>query len=443
MATERLTMRKIREILRLKWQLSKSHRDIARSLGGSPSSVTATLKRAGYAGLDWDKVKALSDDELERLLYGTRSPSETSRAMPDFARMAIELRRTGVTRELLHWEYLQAHPNGYGYSRFCALYREWRKKSEPSMRQVHKSGEKLFVDYSGKKFGVIDRTTGEIRPVELFVAVLGASNYTYAEATLTQKSQDFIASHIRALEHLGGVPGALVPDQLKSAVSRSCRYEPKIQQTYAEMARHYNTAVIPARPGKPQDKAKVEVGVQAVQNYVFGRLRDEQFFSLQELNERRAELMTEFNHRPMQGDGGATRRQLFQDLDLPALQPLPATRFEYAEWKRAKVNIDYHIELLRHYYSVPYQLLRETVEVRYTATIVEVFHKGKRVASHARSAVKGRHTTIPEHMPPSHRAHLSWSPSRLLRWADSVGPHVKAMVEAILTKRRHPEQGYR
>ena len=209
------------------------------------------------------------------------------------------------------------------------------------------------------------------------------------------------------------------------------------------MARHYNTAVIPARPGKPQDKAKVEVGVQAVQNYVFGRLRDEQFFSLQELNERLVELMNEFNNRPMQGYGGATRRQLFQDLDLPALQPLPATRFEYAEWKRAKVNIDYDIELLRHYYSVPYQLLRETVEVRYTATIVEVFHKGKRVASHARSAVKGRHTTIPEHMPPSHRAHLSWSPSRLLRWADSVGPHVKAMVEAILTKRRHPEQGYR
>ena len=248
MATRRLHMRKIREILRLKWQLGKSHRETARALGVSPSSVASTLKRAGYAKLDWSRVESLADEELERLLYGERKPSGERRPMPDFATLAVELRRTGVTRELLHWEYLQEHPDGYSYSRFCELYQRWREKSAPTMRQEHKGGGKLFVDYSGKKPAIIDRETGEVRPVELFAAVLGASNYSRAEATLTQKSPDFISSHIRTFEHLGGVPGAVVPDQLKSAVSRSCRYEPTIQRTYEEMARHYETAIIPARP---------------------------------------------------------------------------------------------------------------------------------------------------------------------------------------------------
>jgi transposase len=443
MATKRVPMRKIREILRLKWQLGKSNRETARSLGLSPSTVSATVQRAGYAKLDWSQVQTLADDELERLLYGAHRPSGRERPMPDFARLAIELRRPGVTRELLHWEYLQEHPDGYGYSRFCELYKQWKSKSEPTMRQVHKGGEKLFVDYSGKKPAIIDRTTGELRPVELFVAVLGASNYSHAEATLTQRSQDFIASHIRAFEHLGGVPAAVVPDQLKSAVTKACSYEPTIQRTYEEMARHYDTAIIPARPRKPRDKAKVEAGVQAVQNFILGRLRDEQFFSLQALNERIAEMMDEFNERPMQGYGGASRRQLFHELDRPELRPLPAQRFIHAEWKQARVNIDYHIDLDRHYYSVPYQLVQEAVEVRYTATTVEIFYKGKRTASHVRSYDKGRHTTKEEHMPASHRAHRSWSPSRLIHWADSVGPHVKVLVEAILGSRRHPEHGYR
>ena len=281
------------------------------------------------------------------------------------------------------------------------------------------------------------------RPVELFVATMGASNYTFAEATWSQTSRDFIASHVRALEYLGGVPGALVPDQLKSAVTSSGRYEPGIQRTYAEMARHYGTAVVPARPKKPRDKAKVESAVQAFQRFLLGRIRDRQFFSLEELNECIAEMLAQFNDRPMKSYGGQSRRELFHALDKPALAPLPVRRFVYAEWKRAKVNIDYHVELGRHYYSVPYRLVGEYVEMRHTATTVEIFHKGERVASHLRSSEKGRHTTTSEHMPASHRAHKEWSPSRIINWAKSVGPNVAALVETILATRRHPEHGYR
>lgn len=443
MASKRLLMHKIREILRLKWQLKKSNRDIGRSLKLSPSSVSATMKRARFAALDWQQAERLTDDELETKLYGERQPSTGNRPVPDFAALDIELRKPGVTLEQLHWEYLQKEPSGYKYSRFCQLYKGWSARREPTMRQVHKGGEKLFIDYSGKRPSIIERETGEVRAVELFVATLGASNYTYAEATMTQKSRDFIASNIRALEHLGGVPGALVPDQLKSAVTQSCKYEPKIQRTYAELSRHYDTAVVPARPRKPQDKAKVEVAVKAFQFYLLGRLRNEQFFSLNALNERIAELLEEFNDKPMKGYGGVSRRQLFEKLDRPALSVLPPQRFVYAEWKTARVNIDYHVALDKHFYSVPYSLVRESVEVRYSATTVEIFHRGKRVASHLRSYDNGRHTTNSEHMPAAHRAHLEWSPTRIINWAGTVGSHVKALIEVILDERPHPEQGYR
>lgn len=363
--------------------------------------------------------------------------------MPDFAYIDLERRRPGVTLARLHWEYLQEHPNGYQYARFCSLYQEWRKKRGWSMRQVHVGGEKLFVDYSGKKPCIIDPKTGVVREVELFVAVLGASNYTYAEATLSQQSQDFIASHIRALEYFKGVPGALVPDQLKSAVSKSSRYEPEIQRTYQEMAEHYGTAVVPARPRKPRDKAKVEVGVQIVQRWILGSLRNEQFFSLRALNERIAEQLEALNNHPMKKYGGATRRQLFERLDQPELRPLPVERFVYATWKRVRVNIDYHVEVDKHFYSVPYQLVGEELEARSTATTVEVFHKGKRVASHPRSRKAGRHSTISEHMPKAHREHMAWTPSRLISWAGKVGPSVETLVQHILESRKHPEQGYR
>lgn len=443
MATRRLPMPKIREILRLKWKLGKSHREVARSLGISPGTVGGTVSRASQANLSWEDVERLSDEELQNRLYGEPCAPGSARPMPDLAKLDIELRRVGVTLELLHMEYLQEHPDGYSYSRFCELHREWRQKKRLTMRQPHRAGAKMFVDYSGKKPSVIDRKTGEVHHVELFVAVLGASNMTYVEATKTQKSADWIASHIRALEYFGGVPGALVPDQLKSGVTKACRYEPEIQRTYQEMARHYGTAVIPARPRKARDKAKVEGGVLIAQRWILARIRDEQFFALDALNARISELLEELNQRPMRGYGGVSRQQLFDDIERAALRPLPAERYVYATWKKARVNIDYHIEVDKHYYSVPYTLARQSVEVRMSALTVEIFHKGKRVASHCRRYEPGRHSTTPAHMPKAHQKHLEWTPSRLIQWASKTGPSTKALVSAILADRPHPEQGYR
>jgi len=435
-------MRKIREILRLKWELGLSHREISQRCGSSSGAITECLKRAQRAGLAWP-LPDIDDAELEARLY---PPAQTAvadkRSMPEMAQLQVELRRPGVTLRLLWEEYYAQSPQGYRYTQFCVLYSRWLKCQRPTMRQVHVGGDKLFVDYSGKRPVIVDRETGELRPVELFVAVMGASNWTYAEATLTQRSQDWIASHIRAYEAMGGVPRTNVPDCLKSGVTDPDRYEPVAQRTYAEMCRHYGTSVLPARPGKPRDKAKVEVGVQIAQRWILARLRNARFFSIEELNERIAELLVELNGRKMRRYG-ASRQELFERLDRPNLVPLRPDRFIYAEWKHAKVNIDYHIELQRHYYSVPWQLIHQEVELRYTALTVEVLHKGRRVASHLRSYKQGGHTTLPEHMPKAHRAHLEWTPSRLIDWARNIGPSTAQLVSIILESRPHPEQGYR
>jgi transposase len=443
MATERLPMRHIREILRLKWGLKRSHRETARSLGISPGAVASVLTRATTLGLTWDALAALTDDLLEQRLYGPKLSGNVARPLPDPTWLHTELRRAGVTLELLHLEDLQQHPNGYRYSAFCRHYRAWLGRQRVSMRQVHKAGEKLFVDYSGKKPAVVDGATGVVRPVELFVAVLGASNYTYAEATDTQRSADFIQSHGRALEYLAGVPAAIVPDQLKPGVRDACRYEPILQRTYEEWAAHYGTVILPARPAKPRDKAKVEVAVQVAQRWILARLRHETFFSLAPLNARIRQLLADLNARPMKGYGGQSRRDLFLRFDQPALRPLPAERFVYTEWRQARVNIDYHIDVERHCYSVPHRLIHQTVDVRLSATTVEVFQRGTRLWVHRRHPQVGGFTTIAEHMPHAHRAHLEWSPSRLIRWGATVGPQTAALVEQILASRPHPEQGYR
>ncbi len=310
------------------------------------------------------------------------------------------------------------------------------------MRQLHRAGEKSFVDYAGKPPGLTDATTGEWRPVELFVMVLGASSYTYAEATRTQQLPDWIASHTRAFAFFGGVPIAVVPDQLKSGVTTACRYEPGVHRLYAELATHYDTTILPARPAKPRDKAKVEVAVQVAERWIVARLRHEVFFTLPALNDRIAALLTELNAKPMRHYGGASRRDLFERLDRPALRPLPPTRFEYAEWKRARVNLDYHIAAAHHAYSVPHTLVHEDVEVRLTATAIEIFHRGQRVAAHARRYGPG-FTTVAAHMPKAHQQHREWSPSRFIRWATTIGPQTAALVAAILADRPHPEQGYR
>jgi transposase len=434
-------MRKTREILRQKWGLERSHREVAQSLEVSVGMVSATLVRARATGLTtWAAVEALGEAELEARLYG---PSRSAaRAVPDCLWIHSERQRKGVTLELLHHEYLEQHPDGYRYTQFCEHYRRWCRKRRLSMRQVHRAGERLFVDYAGQKPTVVDRETGEAREVELFVAALGASSYTYAEATESQRSADFIASHTRALEFFGGVPELVIPDQLKSGVVRACRYEPGLQRTYEEWAHHCGTTILPARPKKPRDKAIVEVAVQVVERWILARIRHETFFSLAELNARIRELLTELNDRPMRAYG-QSRRERFEGLDRPALRPLPAERFEHAEWKHAKVNIDYHVELDRHFYSVPHPLVHERVELRFTATTLEVFHKEQRVAAHRRSPRRGQYTTRPAHMPKAHQKHLQWTPSRLIHWGRSMGPKTAELLEAILADRPHPEQGYR
>ena len=373
-------MRKIREILRLKWVAQRSHREAARSLGVSPGAVASAVGRARATALTWEAVEALSDDALERMLYGpTPAEIDGARPEPDLAWIHQELRRPGVTLELLHVEYLAAHPTGYRYSAFCDRYRAWRARQRLSMRQVHKAGEKAFVDYAGMRPTIVDVATGEVIAVELFVAVLGASNYTFAEATRTQQSADWIASHVHAVEYFGGVPAVWVPDQLRTGVTVPCRYEPGVQRTYAEWAQHYHTVVIPARPAKPRDKAKVEVAVQVAERWILARLRHETFFSLAALNTRIPELLTALNARPMKGYGGRTRRDLFEQFDRPALQALPAERFVHADWLQARVNIDYHVEVDHHYYSVPYPLVHEMLDVRLSATTVEIFQRGTRI----------------------------------------------------------------
>lgn len=443
MATERLSMRNIREVLRQKWQMKKSHREVARSVGVSAGAVGGLMVRVTELGLDWRAVEALSDDELERRLYGPKSsPPGEQRPPPDPVYIHNERKKPGVTLELLHLEYLERHPNGYRYTQYCAYYRDWLKKHRLSMRQEHRAGEKLFVDFSGKQPHIVDPKTGEVIPVELFVSVLGASNYTYAEATASQRGPEWIAAHNRALAYFGGVPGALVPDQLKSGVIKACRYEPLLQRTYEEMATHYGTVVLPARPGKPKDKAKVEVGVQVVQRWILARLRNQTFFSLTALNERIGELLEDLNNRRMRLYG-ASRRELFEKLDKPALKPLPSTPFVYAEWKKVTVNIDYHVEVDHHFYSAPHELLHAELEARFTATTVELWLNRERLTSHVRSYVRGTHTTKKEHMPKAHQRHLEWSPTRLVHWASTLGPNTAKLVEAILSERPHPEMGYR
>ena len=442
MATERLSMRKTREILRQKWELHRSNREVAISVCSSPSTIAGTVGRARAAGIDWVAAQALSDDELEARMYRSApSPIGQTRSMPDCAYLHAERRRVGVTLELLHHEYLEQQPDGYRYTQFCEIYRRWAKKRGLSMRQEHIAGEKLFVDYSGKKPHYIDAQTGARVEVEFFVAVLGASNYTFAEATASQQGRDFIASHVRAFEYLGGVPVAVVPDQLKSGVTTACWYEPKIQHTYEEMAEHYGTTVLPARPRRPRDKAKVEGGVLIAQRWILACLRNQRFFSLEALNERIAELLELLNARRMK-IYQKSRRELFDALDAPELKPLPATRFVYGDWKHAKVNIDYHIEVEGHYYSCHHSLIGESVEARMTATTVEIFLGAKRHTSHARSYLRGRFTTKPEHRPKAHED--KWPPSRIIEWAASkVGPKTAALVETLLMECRHAERGYR
>jgi transposase len=435
-------MRKIKDALRLEAR-GLSKREIAASLNIGRTAARTYIDRAHAAGLRWPLPDGLSDEALERLLFPPPSnvPSD-QRPQPDWAAIHRELRRPGVTLLLLWEEYRAAWPDGYGYSRFCDLHRAWAERLSATMRQVHVAGEKMFVDYAGATLDVIDPLTGEIRPTQIFVAVLGASNYTYAEATWTQTLPDWIAAHGRAFTFFGGVPGQVVSDNLKSGVTKACFHEPRINRTYAEMAAHYGTAVIPARPRKPRDKAKVEVGVQVVERWILAKLRNRRFFSLAELNAAIRQLLDGLNDRVTR-HLGASRRELFEQLDRPALQDLPAEPYVYAEWKACKPGLDYHVEIDKHYYSVPHTLLRQELWARFTDRTVEIFHRGKRVACHLREPANRRHTTVTEHMPSAHRRFAAWTPQRIRHHAAVIGPNAEALVDIIMRSRPHPEQGFR
>lgn len=448
MANRRLPMRKIKEVLRLRFECKLSEREIARSCQISRTTVTDYLRRAVISGLNWAEAAALGEVQLAERLFPVTSPVEEAcsiqRPAPDCEYIYNQLRayrKVNLTLTQLWLEYKEKHADGYQYTQFCEHYRQWRGKLDYCMRQEHRAGEKLFIDYSDG-LSILDLITGEFRLTQLFLAVWGASNHTYAEATLNQTLPNWIGSHVRAFEYFRCVPRILVPDNLKSGVSKACKYEPELNPTYTDMAEHYGCAVLPARPRKPRDKAKVEAGVLIAQRWILAVLRHRTFYSLAEANVAIRECLERLNTRTMRRMG-KSRREIFETLDRPDALPLPPRPYEYAEWRLARVNLDYHIEVDGHFYSVPFRLLREKLDVRLTATTVEALRKGERVAAHARSYVRGAHSTLREHMPSSHRAYAEWSPARFIQWAGKTGTATAQLVESILASRTYPEQSYR
>ena len=443
MPTKRITMRKLRDILRLRLQAQLSLRQIKDSLRLSLGAVQKVASKAQALQLDWQAVERLNDQELAALFYPDADTRASHRLeVPVFADIHRALSRKGMTKQLLWEEYTEQYPNrSYSYAQFCHLYNEWKAKLRRSMRQTHQAGEKLFVDYAGQTVPIVSAATGEVRDAQIFVAVLGASNYTYAEATLSQSLPDWLNSHARAFDYLGGTVELIVPDNLKSGVSKACRYDPDINPAYQQLAAHYDTAIMPARPYKPKDKAKAEVGVQVVERWILARLRHHTFFSLSELNQAIRVLLEDLNNRPFKQLKG-TRREWFEALDKPALKPLPRQRYQYTDIKRVKVNIDYHIQYDRHLYSVPHQLVGETLELHARTNTIELFFQNTRVTTHARCYHPGT-TTQPEHMPVRHQQHHQWSPGRLMNWAKELGDEVLIWVKAQLERKAHQEQAYR
>ena len=439
MPTRRISMPKFRKVLRLSFQARLSNREIARALGLSHTSVGSYLRRAGQAGLAWPLAEDLTDAELEKRLFPKRSALAQQRPLPDWAKVHEELKRKGVTLQLLWTEYREEHPVGYAYSWFCDHYRDWKNSRDVVMRLDHIPGDKLFVDYAGITVPVWDNEAKEERPAQIFVAVLGCSNYTFVEATWTQKLKDWTGSHRHAFEFFGAVPAIVVPDNLRSAVSKAHRYDPDLNPTYRDLALHYGFAVVPARVRKPRDKAKVEAGVLVVERRILAPLRHQRFLGIEELN-RRMRMLEELNNKPFQKLDGC-RRSWFEERDLPAMRPLPVTPYVFAEWRKAKVHTDYHVEVAHHRYSVPYRFASCRVSVRLTATTVECFLDGERIASHVRSKRRGGFTTVSEHMPPAHRTFKDTE--QLLKRAARIGEATEKLTSEIMARVRHPQQGFR
>jgi transposase len=440
-------MRKLKEVLRLRYELKLGYQQIARSCAIAPSSVHKYLKRAEAAHIGWPLPEGWDETKLEAGLFPGReacvSEKTPARQMPDFGAIHEQLRsHKHLTLQLLWEEYRQENSNGYRYSRFCELYQRWRSKLDVVLRQEHKAGEKLFVDWAGATIPIQDRHTGQVLQAPLFVATLGASSYTYAEAARDQQMAAWLRMHAHAFEYFGGIPALVVPDNAKTGVSKAHRYDPDLNPTYYNFALHCGFGIVPARPYKPRDKAKVENAVQVAERWIVAALRHRKFFSLDELNAAIRELLTKLNHRPFRRREGS-RATVFQALDKSALKPLPQEPFDLSEWSRARVNIDYHVAFDSNLYSVPYNLVHELVEIRSTATTIEILHKSTRVASHLRSRGSGQVITNEEHRPQSHRAHLEWTPSRMIHWAETIGPNTARLFERILADKPHPEMGYR
>lgn len=439
-------MRKLREVLRLRYELKLGYQQIGRSCAIGVGTVHKYLKRAEAAGLTWPLPEGWDEARLEAALFPpVERPArkDQPRPLPDFAAIHSELRQhKHLTLQLLWEEYRQAHPDGYRYSRFCYLYQRWRSKLDVVLRQEHKAGEKMFVDWAGATIPVHDRHTGEVGQALLFVAALGASSYTWAEAMRDQQMESWLRGHVHAFEHFHGIPALAVPDNTKTGVSRAHRYDPDLNPTYYNFAQHCGFGIVPARPRKPRDKAVVENAVQVAQRWIVAALRHRKFFSLEELNVAIGELLTKLNHRPFRKKEGS-RAGLWESVDRPALKPLPTEPFDLSQWSRARVNIDYHVAFNSNFYSVPYNLVHELVEIRSTPTTVEILHKGVRVASHPRGRGDGKAITNHEHRPKSHRAHLEWTPSRMVHWASTIGPNTARLFQRIMDDKPHPEMGYR
>jgi transposase len=437
-------MRKISEILRLK-AAGMSMRDIAASTGASTTTVYEYLTRAEGAALSWPLPDGVDEDALQAKLFPRPSAEAASqRPAPDWREVHRELKRKRhVTVRLLWLEWKQANPDGWGYSQFCWHYQRWLGTQDVVMRLSYKAGERMFVDFSGDRMEVVDPQSGEVSSAEVFVSVLGASGLLYVEATRGQDLGSWLLAHAHAYEFYGGVPEATTPDNLKSGVTKACYYDPEVNPSYLDLARHYGTVILPTRAAHPRDKAAVESGVLSVERWVLAPLRNRRFFSLAELNAAIRQKLDELNSRSFRGEP-TSRRELFEEIERRALRPLPPNAYELAEWKKVTANIDYHVEYDRHFYSVPYQLVRQRLEVRASAKVVEVYNRaGRRVASHPREHGRRRYVTDPAHMPPSHRAHLEWTPSRLVEWAQTVSPATAALAEKMLSSRPHPEHSYR
>jgi transposase len=436
-------MRRITEVLRLVAQ-GLSYRQIGQSVGISASTVQGYVARAQRAGVSWPLPDELDAVALETQLF--KRPEDATRPgrpEPDWREVHRERTRgKHVTLQLLHLEYKRNHPDGWGYTQFCNHYHRWLERQDVVMRFEHPAGERMFVDFCGDTLPITDPDTGEVWQAQVFVSALAASGYMFVEATGSQDLASWLGAHVHALEFYGASTRVVVPDNLKSGVTKACWYDPDLNPSYLEWAQFFNVSILPCRPYHPRDKAAVEAAVQVAERWVLAPLRKWRFFSLGEANVAIAEQLRIVNNRRFRGQD-LSRRVLFEQVERPALQPLPTTRYEFAIWKPAKVNIDYHAEFAERYYSVPHPLVHEAVEIRATANVVEIFHRGRRVASHVREYGRKRFITQPEHMPASHRAHLEWTPSKLVAWGASVGPPVAELITTILTTRPHPEHGYR